>query len=267
MNPEGTDVTGHMTTMLEHAEPAALPPTSRRVQAPAGDTRTVRGAALVAGAALMLMAGLAGFGNLVVMAAPATSGDAAETAAVVIGSVGLFRLGVASLYLAVLLDVLVAWALMRVFSPVDEALSRLAAWFRLAYAGVFMVAVSQLPGIPALLSTSGYATAFTPEQLRGQALLKVDTFLDVWFAGLILFGIHLALTGYLAYRSGFVPRAIAVLLVVAGAGYVLDSVVRIFIEEPAFAVSNVTFLGELLLALWLLFRGRRFSLVGGRHER
>ena len=255
MNPEGTDVTGHMTTMLEHAEPAALPPTSRRVQAPAGDTRTVRGAALVAGAALMLMAGLAGFGNLVVMAAPATSGDAAETAAV------------ASLYLAVLLDVLVAWALMRVFSPVDEALSRLAAWFRLAYAGVFMVAVGQLPGIPALLSTSGYATAFTPEQLRGQALLKVDTFLDVWFAGLILFGIHLALTGYLAYRSGFVPRAIAVLLVVAGAGYVLDSVVRIFIEEPAFAVSNVTFLGELLLALWLLFRGRRFSLVGGRHER
>ena len=109
---------------------------------------------------------------------------------------GLFRLGVASLYLVVVLDVVVAWALLRVFSPVNRDLSRLAAWFRLAYAAVFMVALSQLAGIPSLLGGAGYSGLFTREQLQGQALLKIDTFNDIWFAGLILFGAHLLILGY-----------------------------------------------------------------------
>ena len=67
-------------------------------------------------------------------------------------SEGMFRLGVLSLYLVVVLDVVVAWALLRVFSPVNEGLSRLAAWFRLAYAAVFAVAISQLAGVPRLLA-------------------------------------------------------------------------------------------------------------------
>ena len=241
--------------LADVSEPSTGPPAT---VAPA------RRAALVAGAALMAMSALAAFGNVVVVQGLVTPGDAARTAQDVMGSDGLFRLGVASLYLAAVLDVVVAWALMRVFSPVDRDLSRLGAWFRLGYAAVFLVAISQLAGIPQLLRTPAYATVFTPEQLHGQALLKVDTFNDVWFAGLVLFGVHLALTGYLAWRSGFVPRVIAVLLVVAGAGYAFDSFVAVFTEAPPFAVSNVTFLGEFLLGLWLLFRSRRIDPVGGR---
>jgi len=45
---------------------------------------------------------------------------------------------VASLYVAALLDIVVAWALFTVFRPVDAELSRLSAWFRLAYAAVFI---------------------------------------------------------------------------------------------------------------------------------
>jgi hypothetical protein len=50
-----------------------------------------------------------------------------------------------------------------------------------------------------------------------------------------------------------------VLLVLAGAGYVFDSFVSVFTEDPAFAVSTVTFLGELVLGLWLLLRNRRIA--------
>jgi hypothetical protein len=46
-------------------------------------------------------------------------------------------------------DVVVAWALLRVFSPVSRDLSRLAAWFRLAYSAVFLVSLAQLIGHPA----------------------------------------------------------------------------------------------------------------------
>jgi hypothetical protein len=38
---------------------------------------------------------------------------------------------------------------------------------------------------------------------------------NIWSAGLILFGAHLVVIGALAYRSGFVPRLISALPVLA----------------------------------------------------
>jgi hypothetical protein len=245
--------------MTNHMQlPAPVHGSARLATAPPSDAgSTARRAAVVAGGAILLVAALAGFGNLVVVQGLVTPGDAAATADDILGSEGVFRLGVASLYLAAVLDVVVAWALLRVFSTVNAELARLGAWLRLAYAAVFMVALSQLAGIPALLTDADGTSAFTDGQLQAQALARVDTFQDIWFAGLVLFGAHLIVVGYLAYRSGFVPRLIGVLLVLAGAGYVFDSFVSVFIEDAPFAVSNVTFLGEFLLGLWLLFRSRR----------
>jgi hypothetical protein len=78
-------------------------------------------------------------------------------------------------------------------------------------------------------------------------------------AALILFGVHLALLGHLAYVSGFVPRALGVLLVIAGAGYAFDSFVTVFASGAPFPDSTVTFLGEFLLGVWLLVRGHRLT--------
>ncbi len=245
------------------------PPAGAEPESPRGDVlgpeSAVRRAALVAGIALLVMSVLAGFGSLVAVQGLVTSGNAARTAADITASAGLFRLGVASLYLVVVLDVVVAWALMRVLSPVDRELARLSAWFRLAYAGVFLVAVSQLAGIPQLLSTADHV-AFPGGQLAAQALVRIDTFHDIWFAGLVLFAVHLALVGVLAYRSTYVPRVLGVLLVVAGAGYALDTFVSLFTADPPFTVATVTFVGELLLAVWLVVRGRRISLPAARHD-
>lgn len=206
---------------------------------------------------------LAPFGTFVAVEGLVTPGDAATTAQDILAAEGTFRLGVLSLYLVIVLDVVVAWALMRVFSPVSTSLSRLAAWFRLAYSAVYMVAISQLAGIPDLLGARG-SSAFPAEQVEAQALLKFEAFNDIWFAGLILFGVHLAILGYLAYRSGYVPRLIGVLLVIAGLGYVFDSVGTVLSESPII-VSTFTFLGEFLLCLWLLIKGRRMS-VGTDHH-
>jgi hypothetical protein len=87
-------------------------------------------------------------------------------------------------------------------------------------------------------------------------MLKIDAFTDIYMAALVLFGMHLCLLGYLAYTSGYVPRFIGVLLVIAGFGYAFDSFVTVFTAGSPFAISTITFLGEFVLALWLLFRGR-----------
>jgi hypothetical protein len=216
-------------------------------------------AGLIAGVAILLMSVLAGFGNFVAVHGMVTQGDAAQTAHDVMASEGVFRLGIVSLFLVVALDVVVAWALYRVFSPVSRGVSLLAALFRLVYAGVFLVAISQLVSAVHLLGTDPSLSMFTPRLLEAQALSDINAYTDVWTAGLLLFGIHLFLVGCLAYRSGYVPRLLGVLLAVAGLGYGLDSVATVLSDGAWTDVSAFTFIGEFLLALWLVIRGRRLG--------
>ena len=150
----------------------------------AAPTGAVPRAGLVGGLGILLLAALAGFGGLAVVGGLVTEGDPAATARDILASEGTFRLGVASLYLVVVLDVVVAWALFHYFSPVSGSIARLAAWFRLAYAGVYLVAISQLAGVPGLLQDDGYTAALGEKQVQAQALLAVDSYHDIWLAGL-----------------------------------------------------------------------------------
>lgn len=245
---------------LEHRSHAASQPSPMASQA----SLSIRRAGLVAGLGLLFMSALAGFSKIVALDGLVTSGDAARTADDILAAEGTFRLAVLCLYLVVVLDVVVAWALMRVFDPVSSSLSRLAAWFRLAYSGVFMVAISQLAGIPDLLRTGDSSGAFTADQVETQALLKIDAFNEIWFAGFILFAAHLVIIGYLAYQSGYVPRLLGVLVVIAGLGYAFDSFGTVLSESPLI-VSTVTFVGEFLLCLWLLISGRRMVVGADDH--
>ena len=57
------------------------------------------------------------------------------------------------------------------------------------------------------------------------------------------------------------------MLAVAGLGYVVDSVAAILSRESWSVVSSFTFIGEFLLALWLVVRGYRITLGGpGFHD-
>jgi hypothetical protein len=220
---------------------------------------TVRRAGVVAGVALLVMVPLAVFADFVVVQGMITPGDGAATAAEITAREGTFRLGVLAWLLVVVLDAVVAWALYRVFRSVSPAISMLTAVFRLVYAAVLLVAVGQvLRALDVLTVGSGPASGSA--DVSQHALLELNAFQDLYDLGLFLFGIHLALLGYLSLRSDFIPKVVGGLLVVAGAGYAFDTVGAVLaLELPR--VSVFTFLGELLLALWLLVAGRRLRAV------
>jgi hypothetical protein len=153
----------------------------------------------------------------------------------------------------------VAWALHTFFAPVHPGLATLAtlaAWLWLGYAAVFAVAISHLLGVLPLLRDPPFAGAIGLDQRRAEALFRIQNFQDVWQVGLMLFGLHLALIGYLAFRSGCVPRALGVLVAVAGAGYLVDSFGWILLADHTVRIAAFTFLGEALLMIWLLVKGR-----------
>jgi Domain of unknown function (DUF4386) len=206
--------------------------------------RTIRKASTTAGVGLLAMSLLSALGYLIAVKGQLVPGNAARTARNIAGHEGLFRFGIVSLYLVAALDVVVAWALYGMFQPVSEALSKLAAWLRVAYAVVFIVAISQLIG--AL-------------RAHAQALHHINTFTDIWDAGLVLFGLSLFLLAYLAYRSRYVPKLLGLLLAIAGLGYIFDSVVRALVRGSSSDVSAITGIGEFVFALWLVIRGRRIA--------
>ncbi|TDU90323.1 uncharacterized protein DUF4386 [Kribbella voronezhensis] len=212
---------------------------------------------LVAGVGLLVLAVLAALANFGVVERLVTEDDATRTALDISASESLFRWGIAALMLVVLLDVIVAWALQEFFQGVHRELSMLAAWLRVGYAAVFAVAVGQLIGVLRLSGDGQYLRSYSTDQLHTEVMLKVDAFHDIWTAGLVLFGAHLLLIGYLAYRSGRVPRLIGILVVIAGLGYLVDSFGAFLSVGYSLQISGVTFVGEALLMLWLLAKGRR----------
>lgn len=207
------------------------------------------------------MAATAVFANFIVLEGMITPGDAVATAAEITKRESTFRLGVLAWLVIAVLDVLLTWALYLVFRPVSVAISILAAAFRLVYTAVLLVAVGQLLRALDVLGSDSSAAAWSPDQVSAQAMLELSAFQGIYDIGLLLFGIHLALLGYLATRSSFIPTAIGALLVLAGAGYAFDTAAAVLALDLPFRVSVFTFLGELLLGLWLLFAGARLESI------
>ena len=227
--------------------------------------RSIRNGSLTAGIALLVISVLAGFGYFVAVKGLVTPGNAAQTAKDITESEGLFRLGIVSLFLVIPLDIVVAWALYRVFSPVSKSLSMLAALLRIAFAAVFMVAISQLVEVLHLLNNDNYLAVFSPDQLHAQALMAINAFSDIWHAGLFLFGLHLLLISYLAFKSGCVPKFLAVLIAIDGLSYAVDTFGTVLSHGSWTDTATFTFIGEFLLALWLVIRGRRLRVDDSGH--
>ncbi|MBN2553906.1 MAG: DUF4386 domain-containing protein [Spirochaetales bacterium] len=209
------------------------------------DTR-LRTAAIVAGLSLLAMAVIAGLSNFAVIGNLIVPGDAEATAANIAGSAALFRLGAAGLLAVAVLDVLVAWGLYLVLRAMNPSLSLLGAWLRVVFAAIFAVAINSL------FAAAGSAS-LDPEQ----TLFLAETFERGWQAGLIFFGLHLGITGALVWRYGSLSWIFGVLLIVAGAGYVLDALVMLLGLPFALELSMFTFVGEVVFIFWLLIRGGR----------
>jgi hypothetical protein len=76
-------------------------------------------------------------------------------------------------------------------------------------------------------------------------------------------GLWLLPFGQLIYKSGFIPRIIGILLLIAGIGYTIDSLTfvlfpnyRIFTQPIALISSGI---GESSIILWLLIKGVKVS--------
>lgn len=221
-----------------------------------------RSAAVTAGLGLLLMFIAAMFANFVVIEGMVVPDDAAATLANLQANEQLFRLGLASFLLVVLLDVLVAWSLYIFLKPADARLSLLAAWLRLAYSAMYAAAMFGLALALRLLSNADFAAIFPAEQLPSQVMLALAFFQEGWMVGLLFFGVSLLVLGVLVFRSGYAPKILGVLLFGAGVSYLVDSGVQLLLPNYAdfaglllFVLLLPMIVGEMAFCFWLLLHG------------
>jgi hypothetical protein len=216
--------------------------------------------ALVAGFGLLLMVVSIALAEAVAMADIIVDGNAAATANNILTNQGRFRFGIVAHLTVIILDLVVAWALYVFLKPAKDSLSLLAAWSRLVYTIIYGVALVNVYSIFQLLGNADYLSVFETPAIQAQVMLSLNAFRDTWDVGYIFFGLHLALLGIVAYRSGFIPRAFGILLLIAGVSYLIDYLSLLLFPNLGLGLSFIFGWGELIFMLWLLIRGGKTEL-------
>ncbi|HLO00154.1 MAG TPA: DUF4386 domain-containing protein [Pyrinomonadaceae bacterium] len=212
--------------------------------------------ARIAGVLLIVSLVAGGFGEAYVPSKLIVSGDAAATVANLRNFDFLYRLGFASFLIESLCDITLVLILYALLKPVNKQLSLLAAFFGLV--GTTLFAFAELFYFAPLLIVGGvgYLQTFAPDQLNALVLLSMKFY---GYAGMIFtayYGMSWIVRAYLIFRSGYLPKFLAVLMAVGGIGFVVRNFALIL--APAYAsdvLLMLMFPGGLVMTGWLLVKG------------
>jgi hypothetical protein len=182
--------------------------------------------------------------------------DAEATAHNILAHEMLYRWGFVGDVISVVAFIVYTLLLYNLFKPVSRRLSLLAA-------------VSNLVGFPIQLSIGVFLLAplavlegahslSAVNVAQSQALMFLNFYNDGYAISMVLFGFWNILTGYLIFRSTFLPRILGVLLAISGLCYQVDNFAGFL--WPAFQAHLEPYIllpgvAELLLALWLVVMG------------
>ena len=178
--------------------------------------------------------------------------DPAAITARMMQSQGAYRFGGVAEIVVLTCDIALAVIFYRLLRPVSRTIAMLAAFFRLAYAAINGANVT-LHFAPLLVLTG------QPAPQQSLAVTFTQLHLLGFDVALIFFGIHVALLGYLVFRSTYLPRILGLLLMLGGAAYLANSLISLLMPAAlsgrALILLAPAGLAEIAIALWLLVAG------------
>lgn len=191
-------------------------------------------------------------------------GDSEATADHILASEWLFRVGFAGDLTIFLCDVPVAILLYVLLRPVSKTISLISAGFRLTGTAIYGANLINYFAALLILGGSEYLSSFDSGQLHSLALMFLNIHKHGYDLGLVFFGLHCLILGYLVFESEYFPRILGILVVLAGIGYLAGSFTLFLWPDYAETIAPIyiaPLIGELSLCLWLLIKGIRINKV------
>ena len=222
--------------------------------------------AFIAGLSLLIMTIAAAFSYGYVHSSLIVIGDPLTTLKNIQASRPLFGLEILGWLAIIVTDLLVSWAFYVFLKPLHREYSLLAGWLRLLYTAILATAVTHLVVVSRIIRDDATLFNGSLDTIASQVLLSIISFESIWSLGLIIFGGHLMVVGWIALRARQIPNIIGILLVASGFSYTLVHLLYGFLPQFDGVTSILEtilsipmMVGELGFGLWLLIKGRRLT--------
>lgn len=215
--------------------------------------------ARIAGALYLINILGGAFAITIVPAMLVVEGDLAATAQNIQTHELLYRSGLAAHVVVTMTNVPLAVIFYELFKVVNRRVALLVAFFILVATAIEAAGLLNQFTPLVLLGNGPYAGALSPAQLQALAYLPGDLASIHYTLHTVFFGLDILCFAYLVLRSGFLPRAIGVLLAIDGLAYLCYSFTSILAPRAAAQlvpwIQLPALVGEGSLCLWLLVVG------------
>ena len=213
---------------------------------------SIRRRARVAGVLYLLNAIFGAFALLFVYARVYVAGDAAKSASNLVANAGLVRAGVVADLVQATIWVFLALILFRLLRHVSQGAA--SAMVVLVAIGAGILMLNEVFGFESVRVATGAVnlTSVGAAGANALALLLLDAQHYGLLIAQIFFGLWLVPLGYLAYRSGWFPRALGVALVVGGACYLVDMLAAFLAPDLGKAIHGYITLPSAVAELWMV---------------
>lgn len=201
------------------------------------------------------------FAQMVVRASLIIPEDATATVQQITSSESLFRLGFVSDLVMMVSYLLLAFTLYVLLKPVGKNLALL--FLLMTVISVSIMCLNMLNQFATLLLLSGadYLDVYDANQLHAQVLFFMNLHKYGYLIAQIFFGLWLFPLGYLVYQSGYFPKILGVLLMIACIAHLADFFTVFLFPDYTETVSSVSQLpiviGEFSFCLWLVLMGAK----------
>ena len=168
------------------------------------------------------------------------------------------QVGIGSELVVLVSEVVLSVLLYFLFKPVSALLSFTSAAARLVMTTIHGMNLLNYFFVLQLSGNPVFGEVFNGSQLQQLTALFIDAHSYGFTLGVVFLSLHAVLLGYLIFKSGYFPRILGILFLLASAGYFIDSISLLFVigytTTPGFIALPIA-IAELAFPLWLLIRG------------
>jgi len=206
-------------------------------------------------AALYLFVIIGGItGQAVISDGLVVSGDAPQTAANIVANKSLYRLGFSIFMLEMAAQAVASMMFYDLLKPVNRSVARASLILGLTGCGIKTMARLFYYTPLLLLDGAPYLSAIPSAQLEALSLAFLRINSQGAAIGLIFFGFEGLLRGWLVFKSGFLPRFLGVMSMIAGFGWLTYLWPPLGSQAFTF-VALFALVGVITTAAWLFIRG------------